>query len=124
MLNACEAAQTAPQDPLAGVATSLMEYGVPAVVAMQLAITGDGALGLTLELISVALILALVAVIYAKLAFGGAPHGLELTGFVDVPDGVSLSTVALVSRITRIPHLRSWKFPTLRGCVEARPEGL
>jgi len=29
-----------------------------------------------------------------------------------------------LSRITRIPHLRSWKFPTLRGCVEARPEGL
>jgi hypothetical protein len=44
VLNACEAAQTAPQDPLAGVATSLMEYGVPAVVAMQFAITDDGAL--------------------------------------------------------------------------------
>jgi CHAT domain len=44
VLNACEAAQTAPQDPLAGVATSLMEYDVPAVVAMQFAITDDGAL--------------------------------------------------------------------------------
>jgi ABC-type branched-subunit amino acid transport system substrate-binding protein len=44
VLNACEAAQTAPQDPLAGVATSLMEFGVPAVVAMQFAITDDGAL--------------------------------------------------------------------------------
>ena len=44
VLNACEAAQTAPQDPLAGIATSLMEYGVPAVVAMQFAITDDGAL--------------------------------------------------------------------------------
>ncbi|MBV9339115.1 MAG: CHAT domain-containing protein [Solirubrobacterales bacterium] len=44
VLNACEAAQTAPQDPLAGIATSLMEYGVPAVVAMQFAITDVGAL--------------------------------------------------------------------------------
>lgn len=44
VLNACDAAQTAPQDPMAGVATSLMEHGVPAVVAMQFAITDDGAL--------------------------------------------------------------------------------
>jgi hypothetical protein len=44
VLNACETAQTAPQDPLAGVATSLLEYDVPAVVAMQFAITDDGAL--------------------------------------------------------------------------------
>ena len=44
VLNACEAAQTASHDPLAGVATALMEYDVPAVVAMQFAITDDGAL--------------------------------------------------------------------------------
>jgi Ca-activated chloride channel homolog len=44
VLNTCEAAQTAPQDPLAGVSTSLMEYDVPAVVAMQFAITDAGAL--------------------------------------------------------------------------------
>jgi diguanylate cyclase (GGDEF)-like protein/PAS domain S-box-containing protein len=44
LLNACEAAQTAPQDPLAGIATSLMEFGVPAVAAMQFAITDAGAL--------------------------------------------------------------------------------
>jgi hypothetical protein len=44
VLNACEAVQTAAQDPFAGVATSLMEYDVPAVVAMQFAITDDGAL--------------------------------------------------------------------------------
>jgi len=44
VLNACDAAQTAPQDPMAGVATSLMEHGVPAVVAMQFAITDNGAL--------------------------------------------------------------------------------
>jgi tetratricopeptide (TPR) repeat protein len=44
VLNACETAQTAPQDPLAGIATSLMEYNVPAVVAMQFAITDESAL--------------------------------------------------------------------------------
>ena len=44
VLNTCEAAQTAAQDPLAGVATSLMQFGVPAVVAMQFAITDAGAL--------------------------------------------------------------------------------
>lgn len=44
VLNTCEVAQTAAQDPLAGVATSLMEYEVPAVVAMQFAITDDEAL--------------------------------------------------------------------------------
>jgi WD40 repeat protein len=44
VLNACEAAQTSSHDPLAGVATSLMEFDVPAVVAMQFAITDEGAL--------------------------------------------------------------------------------
>ena len=44
VLNACEAAQTSAHDPLAGVATSLMEFDVPAVVAMQFAITDEGAL--------------------------------------------------------------------------------
>jgi WD40 repeat protein len=44
VLNTCEAAQTAPEDPMAGVAISLMEYGVPAVVAMQFAMTDDGTL--------------------------------------------------------------------------------
>jgi WD40 repeat protein len=44
VLNACEAAQTSALDPLAGVATSLMEFDVPAVVAMQFAITDEGAL--------------------------------------------------------------------------------
>ncbi|MGO9901280.1 MAG: CHAT domain-containing protein [Solirubrobacteraceae bacterium] len=44
VLNACETAQTSSQDPLAGIATSLMEYHVPAVVAMQFAITDERAL--------------------------------------------------------------------------------
>ena len=44
VLNACEAASTDPQDPMAGVATALMEYGIPAVVGMQFAISDPGAL--------------------------------------------------------------------------------
>ena len=44
VLNACEAAETSAQDPLAGVAISLMEFDVPAVVAMQFAISDEGAL--------------------------------------------------------------------------------
>ena len=44
VLNACEAGQSSAHDPLAGVATSLMEFDVPAVVAMQFAITDEGAL--------------------------------------------------------------------------------
>jgi amino acid transporter len=51
---------------------------------------------LGLELASVALILALVIVIYLKLAAGDVPRGQTLNAdFLDVPPGVSLSTVAL-----------------------------
>jgi amino acid transporter len=53
---------------------------------------------LTFELAAVVLILALVVVIFAKLAFGGAPHGLGLTSdFVKLPPGTSFSTVALAA---------------------------
>jgi CHAT domain len=44
VLNACEAAKTASQDPLAGVAANLIEQGVPAAVGMQFAITDRGAI--------------------------------------------------------------------------------
>jgi hypothetical protein len=43
VLNACEAATT-PRDPLAGVASSLLHLDVPAVVAMQTAITDEAAI--------------------------------------------------------------------------------
>jgi hypothetical protein len=49
VLNACEAAKTAPQDPLAGVAANLIEHEVPAVVGMQFAITDDGAIAFAEE---------------------------------------------------------------------------
>lgn len=44
VLNACEGARTANTDPFAGMAQSLVQQGMPAVVAMQFAITDDAAI--------------------------------------------------------------------------------
>jgi len=43
VLNACEAGRTDPADPFAGVADTLVRRGIPAVVAMQFAISDDAA---------------------------------------------------------------------------------
>jgi amino acid transporter len=53
---------------------------------------------LAFELAAVVVILGLVVVIFAKLAFGGAPHGQGLSfDFVKLPPGTSFSTVALAA---------------------------
>ncbi len=44
VLNACEGARTAPDDPFAGMSASLVRQGVPAVIAMQFEITDDAAI--------------------------------------------------------------------------------
>lgn len=45
VLNACEGARTSPQDPFAGTATTLVRTGdLPAVLAMQFAISDDAAI--------------------------------------------------------------------------------
>jgi len=44
VLNACEGARSSQSDPFAGVAASLVQRGIPAVVAMQFEITDDAAL--------------------------------------------------------------------------------
>lgn len=44
VLNACEGARTSRKDPFAGVAQSLVQRGVPAVIAMQFEITDDAAI--------------------------------------------------------------------------------
>ena len=44
MLNACDGARTTLTDPFAGVATTLVQLGVPAVVAMQFAISDAAAI--------------------------------------------------------------------------------
>jgi hypothetical protein len=50
VLNACEGARTDASDPFAGVAQSLIQQGLPAVVAMQFEITDDAAIVFAREL--------------------------------------------------------------------------
>ncbi len=49
MLNACEGARTSRTDPFAGAAQSLIQKGIPAVIAMQFEITDEAAITLTHE---------------------------------------------------------------------------
>lgn len=44
VLNTCEGARLAPTDPFAGVATTLIQQGIPAVLAMQFEITDQAAI--------------------------------------------------------------------------------
>jgi hypothetical protein len=48
-LNACEGARASDQDPFAGVAQSLVQREIPAVVAMQVAVSDDAAISLVRE---------------------------------------------------------------------------
>ncbi|MBI4670583.1 MAG: CHAT domain-containing protein [Chloroflexi bacterium] len=50
VLNACEGAQTSVSNPFAGVAPHLVEQGIPAVLAMQFAISDQAALDFSSEL--------------------------------------------------------------------------
>ena len=49
VLNACEGARTSRADPFAGTAQSVVQQGIPAVVAMQFEITDDAAVTLAHE---------------------------------------------------------------------------
>jgi hypothetical protein len=44
VLNSCEGARTSHVDPFSGVATSLMQFGIPAVIGMQFEITDEAAI--------------------------------------------------------------------------------
>ena len=46
LLNACEGARNARSDPFAGVAQSLLQQGIPAVIAMQFEVTDEAAITL------------------------------------------------------------------------------
>jgi hypothetical protein len=50
VLNSCEGARTSLTDPFAGIATTLVQLGVPAVVAMQFAISDRAAIAFAGEL--------------------------------------------------------------------------
>src|SRR5439155_24119252 len=53
---------------------------------------------LAVEVVAVVLILAMVAVIFVKLATGGAPQGLGYTSaFLHIPAGVGLSTIVFAA---------------------------
>ena len=55
---------------------------------------------LVVELVSMALIVVLIGVIFAKLGFGGAPKGRSLTWDVfNLPPGTDVSTVALAGTV-------------------------
>lgn len=49
VLNACEGARTARSDPFAGTAQSLVQQGIPAVIAMQFEVTDEAAITLARE---------------------------------------------------------------------------
>lgn len=49
ILNACEGARTSSSDPFAGTAQSLVQQGIPAVIAMQFEITDEAAITLAHE---------------------------------------------------------------------------
>jgi hypothetical protein len=49
VLNSCEGARTSPTDPFAGTAQSLVQQGIPAVIAMQFEITDEAAILLSHE---------------------------------------------------------------------------
>ena len=44
VLNSCEGARTSHVDPFSGVATSLLQFGIPAVIGMQFEITDEAAI--------------------------------------------------------------------------------
>jgi pSer/pThr/pTyr-binding forkhead associated (FHA) protein len=52
VVNACEGARTSASDPFAGVAQSLIQQGIPAVIAMQFAVTDKAAVTFAHELYS------------------------------------------------------------------------
>ncbi|MEZ4672957.1 MAG: CHAT domain-containing protein [Caldilineaceae bacterium] len=52
VLNACEGARTTSSDPFAGVAQQLVRQGIPAVIAMQFAVTDSAAQQLSQEFYS------------------------------------------------------------------------
>ena len=79
VLNACEGARISQADPYAGVATSLIKQGVPAVIAMQFEITDTAALAFADELYS-ALVDGLpvdAAVADARTAIYALPSDIE-----------------------------------------------
>jgi WD40 repeat protein len=93
LLNACEGARNSQKDPFAGVAASLVERGIPAVVGMQFEITDTAAITFSEEFYS-ALVNGLpvdAALTEARRAVFFMPNWIEWATpvlFMRSPDGI------------------------------------
>ncbi len=109
VLNACEGARTARADPFAGVAGSLVQRDIPAVVAMQFEISDEAAI-------------QFAAGFYGPLA-AGAPvdasiAAARLAMLAERSDDIEWGTPVL---FMRVPDGRIFDFPD-RGSTEPDPQ--
>lgn len=111
VLNACEGGRAARNDPFAGVAQSLVQQGIPAVIAMQFEITDEASIAFAREF-------------YAALADGypvdaalGEARGAIFSEVNDLewgtpvlylraPDGIIFEPLAEEERVARAAELR------------------
>ncbi len=112
VLNACEGARTARSDPFAGVAQSLVQQGIPAVVAMQFEITDDASITFSHEFYA-----ALAAGLPVDTALSDArgaifAHVNDLEWgtpvlYLRAPDGILFTPLASEERAEREPQTQS-----------------
>ena len=108
VLNACEGARSANDDPFAGVAQTLLQQGVPAVVAMQFEITDRAAIAFSEEFYQ-SLTLGLpidVAVSEARKGVYGMPNYTEWATpvlYMRSPDGVLFDLEAATTTPKKTP---------------------
>lgn len=93
VLNACEGARVSMSDPYSGVATTLVQRGIPAVIAMQFEITDTAASAFTDEFYSALVDKVPVdaAVSEARKAIYALPNEIEWVSpvlYMRAPDGV------------------------------------
>lgn len=103
LLNACEGARNSPKDPFAGVAASLVERGIPAVIGMQFEITDTAAITFSEEFYS-ALVNGLpvdAALTEARRAVFFMPNWIEWATpvlFMRSPDGILFNIQSLTQK--------------------------
>ena len=102
VLNACEGARTAPNDPFAGVAESLVQREIPAVIAMQTEISDEAAI-------------VFAEGFYSAIADGlpvdAAMAAARLSMFAKRSDDIEWGTPAL---FMRVPDGRIFELPDAR----------
>uniref|UniRef100_A0AAU2K2M7 CHAT domain-containing protein n=1 Tax=Streptomyces sp. NBC_00049 TaxID=2903617 RepID=A0AAU2K2M7_9ACTN len=98
VLNSCQGARTSATDPFTGVATSLVEHGLPAVVGMQFEISDDAAIAFAESLYTDIARGRRVdtALAHTRKAIFAAGHDVEFSTpvlFLRAPDGAKLFEV-------------------------------